>query len=325
MSYRRAITVLILLAVASLACNIGSSGTSVPPSAVPSKTPAGFHNGGVTPEGVTEQATAEEQPTKAPTKAPTKVPTKAPTKPPKPTATPEAQTTGCDTFKASTDVYWVTLDKNNKIDQTVTSYPDGTTTITPVFEYDCNPTTFQIVTVFSFNGKQVFSDKTSLKATDQHDLFGYPLGTTSGNPVDNGEWSVQFFNAKELVASGKVAVGGGGGSNDNGNASTSSTVTVQGTITAKSGGKPINGAVFVVLNEGVTIDQFVKDNYADADIFTGAKSDSSGQFTLPDQLKRNTEYSMMVAAKGFKAVAVDGFKIDDKQPDPLTLDVQLSK
>src|SRR5260221_7176983 len=115
MSFRRAITVLILLAIDSLACNIGSPATSVAPttapSAVPSKTPVGFHNGGVTPEAVTEEATAAEQPTKAPTK----VPTKAPTKPPKPTATEVSQnTSSCDTFKASTDVYWVTLDANNK-------------------------------------------------------------------------------------------------------------------------------------------------------------------------------------------------------------------
>lgn len=333
MSYRRAITVLTMLAVASLACSLGPSKTSVPPTnaptnAVASKTPVPFHNGGVTPEGVTQPATDTEQPTEAPTQAPTKVPTKVPTRVPKPTATQgnSQNTSSCDTFKASTDVYWVTLDKNNKINQTVTSYPDGTTTITPVFEYDCNPTTFQIVTIFSLNGKQVFSDKQSLKATDQHDLYGYPLGTTNGGAMDNGEWSVAFFNAKALVASGKVAVGGTGTDNGNGNSSTTSTtVTVQGTITAKSGGRPINGAIFAVLNEGITVAQFVKDNYPDSDVFSSATSDSSGQYTLPDQLKRNTNYSIVVVAKGYKAVSIDGFNIDDSQPDPLSVDVQLAK
>ena len=48
-------------------------------------------------------------------------------------------------------------------------------------------------------------------------------------------------------------------------------------------------------------------------------------FTLPDQLKRNTDYSLMVVAKGFKTVGIDGFKIDDTQHDPLVLDVTLSK
>ena len=319
MSFRRILTVIFLLALASLACNLGANPTSAPATSGPaaSKTPVNFHNGGVTPEA----PTAEELPTKAPTKSPTKVPTKAPTRAPKPTATEASQNTSCDTFQASTDVYWVTLDSNNNIQDTVTSYPDGTSEIAPVFEYDCNPSSFQIVTIFSLDGQQVFTDKETLPATDQHDLYGYPLVTKDNSPFDNGEWGVQFYNAKKLVVSGTVQVGGGGGNTNQ----TSSTVTVEGTITNKSGGKPISGAIFVVLNEGVDVAQFIKDNFADADIYTGAKSDSSGQFTLPDTLKRNTDYSFVVAATGFKAIELDGFNIDNSQPDPLSLDVQMSK
>src|SRR5438105_4800652 len=134
------------LVSAHAACGLGSSPTSVPPTNAPaaSKTPLNFHNGGVTPEAVTEAPTSEEQstpeeqptqaPTKAATKAPTRVPTKVATKAAKPTATEAGgNTTGsCDTFKASTDVYWVTLDSNNNIQDTVTSYPDGVTEIAPV-------------------------------------------------------------------------------------------------------------------------------------------------------------------------------------------------
>ena len=338
MSYRRVIIVVFLLALASLACTLGASPTGVAPTNAPaaSKTPVNFHNGGVTPDIATPEATTADQATpadqstpeasatKAPTRSATKVPTKVATKAAKPSATAVANNTGgsCDTFKASTDVYWVTLDQNNKIQDTVTAYPDGATQIAPVFEYDCNPSAFQLVTIFSLNGKQVFTDKASLPATDQHDLYGYPLVTKDNTAFDNGTWGVEFYDAKQLVASGQVEVGSGGSSGGN---TTSTTVTVQGTITAKSGGKAINGAIFVVLNEGVTVAQFIKDNFADADVFTGAKSDSTGQFTLPDALKRNTNYSFVIAATGFKDVEVDGFNIDDTQPDPLVLNVQLSK
>src|SRR5262249_44742473 len=160
MSYRRAIVVLVLLALAGLACSLGNSGTSVPPTSAPaaSQTPGNFHNGGVTPEkSATEKPTAEgEQPTQAPTATATTAPTKAPTKAPKPTATEEQTSGTCgDTLQASRDVYWVTLDKNNKIVDEVTSYPDGTSEIVPVFEYACNPTSITLVTVFSLDGKQV--------------------------------------------------------------------------------------------------------------------------------------------------------------------------
>jgi hypothetical protein len=336
MTYRRLITVIFMLAVASLACSLGSSPTSAPPTNAPaaSKTPVNFHNGGVTPEASTEEPTLEEQPTEEqateeptarPTKAPTKAATKAPTRAPRPTATEGGNTTGsCTTFKASGDVYWVTLDSNNNIQDTVDSYPADTTEIAPVFNYDCNPKSFQIVTIFSLNGQQVFTDKDTIDATDQQGLYGYPLVTKDNTPFDSGEWGVEFYNAKQLVASGKVQVGSGG-NNGNGGNQTSSTVTVQGTITNKAGGKPINGALFVVLNEGVDVATFIKDNFPDSDVYTGAKSDSTGQFTLPDPLKRNTDYSFVVVATGFQPIEVDGFNIDNSQPDPLVLDVQLSK
>jgi|SRR5579859_1615762 len=335
MSYRRVIIVGFLLALASLACTLGGSPTSVPPTNAPaaSKTPVSFHNGGVTPEVATQepttadQSTPAEQPTKAPTKAPTKVPTKAPTKAPKPTATTVADNTGgtCDTFKANGDVFWVDFDANGKPQNVVTSYPDGTSEIGPGFNYDCNPSAFQIVTIFSLDGKQVYTDKENLPATDQQSTYGYPLGTKDKSALQTGTWGVEFYDAKKLVASGQIDVGSGGSNNGNGGQTTSSTVTVNGTITAKTGGKPINGAFFVVLNEGVTINQFIKDKLAKTDVYSAVQSDSSGQFTLPDPMKRNTPYSFFVTATGFKDITADGFTIDDTQPDPLTLDIQLSK
>src|SRR5215831_12983230 len=101
MSYRRVLVAVVTLAIATLACsvNLGNSPTSAPPptqGAAATKTPVGFHNGGVTPEAPTEVQATEEPATKAPTKAPTK----AATRPPKPTATEaQQQNTSCDTLK----------------------------------------------------------------------------------------------------------------------------------------------------------------------------------------------------------------------------------
>ena len=105
----------------------------------------------------------------------------------------------------------------------------------------------------------------------------------------------------------------------------SNSVTVQGTITNKAGGSPISGGLFIVLNPGITLQQFVNDNTPDSDIFTFGKSDSSGAFTLPDALTRNQKYSVLVGAKGFKTISTDNFLIKDTDPDPLVLDIQLSK
>jgi hypothetical protein len=316
MTRLRLLYVVLILALAGLACSLGGPSSNLPATDTPRPT---------TVRQPTDESPTEEGPTEEPTE---ETPTDEPVV--KPTATPSGSK--CTTFKAkSTDVAWVTLDADNNIDQQVNSYPDGTTTITPLFEYDCVPKPVEIVTVFSLNGEQVFSDKETVKASKTAGVYGYPLGTTDGSPLDDGTWGVEFYNNKKLVASGQVEVGGDGGNNgnnngnDNGNQSANKTVTVEGTVTDKASGAPINGANVIFLNPGTTVKAFIDGGYKDADVFTGARTDSKGAFTLPVPVERNVGYSVIIVAEGYKAVAGDDFTITDTDPDPLQLDVKLTK
>jgi hypothetical protein len=249
------------------------------------------------------------------------------TRVPRPTATQAGNSSGsCTAFKATSDVVWVTLDANGNVDQQVDSYPDGTTTITPLFEYDCVPKALTLVISFSFNGQQVFSDKAQLKATTSKSTYGYPLGTKDGSPVQNGDWSVSFYNNNTLVAQGTMTVGGGGNTNGNGNGngnSTDNTLTVQGTVTDQASGNPIKGAAVGLLKPGVTFKQFVTDKYADADIFTQTLSDAQGQFTVPQPVQRNQTYTLVAVAKGYKVLSDDNFMIDNSVADPAQLTITL--
>jgi hypothetical protein len=69
----------------------------------------------------------------------------------------------------------------------------------------------------------------------------------------------------------------------------------------------------------------LKGGQKDADVFTAAKTDSKGQFVLEDPLERDTKYSIVVAAKGYKPIGLDNLTIDDEQPDPLQLNITLTK
>jgi len=234
----------------------------------------------------------------------------------------EDNTASCTKIKAS-EVAWVTLTEEGDVDQQVDSYPAGTSQITPLFQYNCVPKKVTIVTVFTLNGESVFTDKEPLKATNSKGTYGYPLGTEDNSALDDGEWGVEFYNNKTLLTSGTIMVGGEGGGQ--GTDQTSSTVAVEGTVKDKKSKKPIKGAVVLILNPGVTVQKFVKGGQKDSDVFTAAKTDSKGQFTLTDPLERNTEYSIVVAAKGYKAIGLDKFVIDDQQPDPLQLDITMTK
>lgn len=215
-------------------------------------------------------------------------------------------------------VAWVTLTEDGQIDQQVDSYESGTSQITPVFQYNCVPKQVTIVTIFSLNGEPVFSDKESLKAANTKGMYGYPLGTTDNSPLDDGDWGVEFYNNKTLLTSGTVTVG-------EGTAPASTSVTVEGTIADKKTKKPIKGAVVLVLKPGVTVQQWVKGGQKDKDVLTGGKSDSKGAFALENPLERETEYSIVVVAKGYKPLASDAFSISADQEDPVQLNIKMSK
>lgn len=224
----------------------------------------------------------------------------------------------CTKMKAS-EIAWVTLTEEGDVDEQVDSYPEGTNLIVPLFQYTCVPKQVTIVTVFTFNGETVFTDKEPLKATNSKGTYSYSLGTEDDSPLNDGEWGVEFYNKKTLLTSGVVRLG------EEAEGQASDTVTAEGTVKDKKTKKPIKGAVILILKPGLTVQKFLKGGQKNSDVFTVAKTDSKGQFVLEESLERNTEYSIVVSAKGYKPIGLDGLTIDDEQPDPLQLNITLTK
>lgn len=218
------------------------------------------------------------------------------------------------------DVAWVTLTEDGDIDEQVDSYESGTNLITPVFEYNCVPRSVTIVTIFSLDGEPVFSDKESLRASTAEGLYGYPLGTTDGSALDDGEWGVEFYNNKTLLTDGVVAIGEGGGGNE-----VEELVTVEGIVTDKKSRKPIRGAIILILQPGISVEQWVENDQPDDEVFTAGKTDSKGQFTLENPLEREVVYSIIVVAKNYKPLANDEFEISADEADPVELTIKLTK
>jgi hypothetical protein len=218
------------------------------------------------------------------------------------------------------DVAWVTLTEDGDIDEQVDAYESGTNLITPVFEYNCVPRSVTIVTVFALDGEPVFSDKESLRSSTAEGLYGYPLGTTDGSALDDGEWGVEFFNNKTLLTEGVVSIGEGGGTN-----TVDETVTVEGVVTDKKSRKPIKGAIIIILQPGITVEEWVDNDQPDDEVFTAGKTDSKGQFTLENPLEREVTYSIIVVAKKYKPLANNDFVIGAEEEDPVQLTIKLTK
>ena len=102
-------------------------------------------------------------------------------------------------------------------------------------------------------------------------------------------------------------------------------MTVQGTVVDGKTKKPIAGALFIVLNTGVTAQQWSDKDFPTEDVFTGAQTDTKGQFVCQQQLERNVTYSVLVGAKGYQLIVADDFVVDDQQPDPVELTIKMYK
>jgi hypothetical protein len=232
-----------------------------------------------------------------------------------------AQQSTCSAMKATTDAYWLATDEDgDATDEEISSYPSGTLAIAAAFEYNCIPKNATIVTVFALDGEVVYSDKEPQKPSNRGDTYSFVISREDGEPVPDGEWEVGFFNNKTLLTSSTIVVGG----DASGEEPITDSVTVQGTVSDAKTKKPIKGAVVVVLNEGVTAQQFLK-NPKDSMVFVSATTDSRGQFVLETPIERSIAHSWVIAAKGYKPLIEDDLVVGDEAGDPLELNVTLSK
>jgi hypothetical protein len=220
----------------------------------------------------------------------------------------------CDSLQAGS-VTWVTLDDQGDIDRQVTEYPSGAMEIVPSFEYACVPKNTTIVTVFTYEGEAVLSDKETLRPTNRAGVYSYPLSADDGSPLDEGEWEVAFYRDKTLLASGAVRVGGeqrtGG-------------VAIHGTVRDGNTRKPIKGALVAVLKPGISVKMFL-DTGKESDLFASGTTDSLGQFSLNRPLARDTTYGLLIVARGYRPIARDDLRLGADDADPLSMDILMVK
>jgi hypothetical protein len=140
------------------------------------------------------------------------------------------------------------------------------------------------------------------------------LFTKDDSPLEDGEYGVAFYINKKLIAEGTVIVGGYGPAQE--------AVTVQGTVVDSRSGRPIRGAVVVVLNEGVSAEDWLK-NGSDDDVFAFAETDSKGEFVLSKPIPVGVPHDFLAGAKGYRLVVEKGWTIEDATEDPLILEIKL--
>jgi hypothetical protein len=143
---------------------------------------------------------------------------------------------------------------------------------------------------------------------------------TNRGTLPDGEYQLDLYLMGELVQSATCTIGG--------RASTRPTpaprdgLEIYGVIMDADTGRGIPEAYFVVLEPGVTVDQFEGE---DDQVYTWAKTDRQGKFRLPDPLVRGQSYSIIVAAEGYRPIAEDDVYVGEDVPSPLELKIELRR
>ena len=227
------------------------------------------------------------------------------------------------------DVYWVTLTDSGDIDETVESYPDGTSKVTAAFDYNCIPKKTKLSIVWSIDGEQAFTDTATPKVTDKASTYSYSLYMKDESALTAGDYAVEFYLGETLLSTGHVTVGDLGLKDVTSdtvmtNTGESASVTVQGTVVDSKSKRPINAALVIVLNEGVDPEQWLKDG-TDADIIAYAKTDGKGRFELDNPVPATVTLPWIVGAKGYKTIIDSAVTIEESTDDPYIMDITLER
>jgi Trypsin-like peptidase domain len=98
------------------------------------------------------------------------------------------------------------------------------------------------------------------------------------------------------------------------------TALVAGTIVSADTGDPIEGAYFIVLEPGTTVQDFVDAEGDPALVFGLGVSNGRGRFQVDQPVQRDEEYSIVAFADGYGAIGGDGIVLA-RADDPDTVDL----
>jgi serine protease Do len=200
-------------------------------------------------------------------------------------------------------ITWVTLDSQGSPDNQVDSYPSGTDVIAGTFDYSgmTDGETWGMIWYLEGQeaGRGTFQWSDGPKGT-----MTVNFTNSDNSTLPDGNYSVELYagtgDQVPMLSQGEVTVGGGSGDGLAPHPSKSDGIQVSGQIVDNDTNRGIKGALFVVLNPGVTFKQFQAKNYPDSMIFTSAETDSRGNFSLTDLLQRGESYEVLVAADGYQ-------------------------
>ncbi len=170
-----------------------------------------------------------------------------------------------------------------------------------------------------FDGEELLTVNVTWDQGDRGTFSDY-IYRKNGEPLWEGEYTLELYLEGELVQSATTTIGGGEVP-PTPVPTPGEGLQIQGYILDADTERGIEGALYVVLAPGVTVDDWEGD---EEDIYTAGVTDEDGYFELGGLLERGESYSIIVWAEGYEPVTGDNIEIGDEE-SPLEVEILLQK
>ena len=122
------------------------------------------------------------------------------------------------------------------------------------------------------------------------------IALANQTPLPNGEYHLAITIRNKIAAQGSVTVGRRAKDND---------TEISGAIVDQRSGRGIADALVIALKPRVRGADFVRKQSPDM-AFTSARTDRKGRFTFPKQLPKGQAYGLVVVARGYRDMVIEG-------------------
>ncbi len=236
------------------------------------------------------------------------------------TAPPSAPGGGGEAFGP---VRWFEADLSCNMGREVSSFPSGISAMTAAFDY-AGMTDGQVWGSTWSSGGQIIYQSNDPWASGASGTYEFCL-FNSRNPILDGDYAVQFHVGTEKRVLTQASVVVGSGASPTPIPPAASGITLFGTVTDASTGKPVANAYVFVLVSGVNYNSWAAANYPDSQILMFTKTDANGNYRMPYAFPRNAPYTVVVSARGYYDKFGDNLVWKDSDPSEYRIDAQLNK
>ena len=220
-------------------------------------------------------------------------------------------------------IAWFAVDAQGNPTGQVSSYPSGVLKLVAGFKFSGFSDGEKWGDTWTMGGQTVYSGTYGWDQGSEG-TYGTAIGN-QGAAMPDGTYHLELFTGAGTapLAQSDVTVGNAAGTTPQ--PGSLGDIRVSGTVVDQDTKNPVSGAYVIVLNPGIKFTDWKTADYPKNDILTFTQTDFNGQYSLPVKLARNTPYTVVATADGYRPAVGDGIVWGDNEPADFSLDISLSK